>query len=175
VATAFLASFLQDFQSICSPPGFSPQHRLPLTVAGINQHIINTTNRHSLSRLLPIPSVRYAPNNSAYIPAREMVPHALLMQAPLEDRVVDSRFQNLLDVYRGTRGERSELGDGILVLYYLWMDGWDPNRSLTKLNKTPIWTATVTLVFACARFCMCENDEGPWQANGASGGRTGQS
>jgi hypothetical protein len=29
-----------------------------------------------------------------------------------------------------------------------WFDGWDPNSSLCKANKTPIWSGTVTLIFS---------------------------
>jgi hypothetical protein len=28
-----------------------------------------------------------------------------------------------------------------------WFDGWDPNSSMSKANKTPIWSGTVTLIF----------------------------
>jgi hypothetical protein len=151
VATSYLSAFLLDYERLCLPEGYSPPHRLPFTLAEIRQQILNTTNQNSLERLLPVPSVLTVEGNAAYIPAKEMVPHALSMQPPLSDRVIDGRFQNLLEVHRNKVGGGLPKKGGLLVLYYLWMDGWDPSRSLTKLNKTPIWTATVTMIFACAR------------------------
>jgi hypothetical protein len=35
----------------------------------------------------------------------------------------------------------------IVCLVTYWFDGWDPNSSLSKANKTPIWSGTATLIF----------------------------
>jgi hypothetical protein len=149
VATQHLSAFLLSYERICTPAGYEPTHRLPFTIRAMRQQILNTTNQNSLESLLPVPSVERAPNNSAFVPAEELVLHGLMLQQPVAERIVDVRFQKLIEVYRD--GGAFTPFDGIVLLYYLWMDGWDPNRSLTKLNKTPIWTATVTLIFACGR------------------------
>jgi hypothetical protein len=129
---------------------------LPITRSQMIRTITNITNRTSIAAAVPTPSPVELKTGHAYIPLKDIILHALGMQPATS--IILEKYQRLVDSPIGCRCMKTahnafQVMPSNLVKKYVcfltfWFDGWDPNSSLCKANKTPIWTGTVTLIFA---------------------------
>ena len=136
-----------------------PQHghsSLPITRAQMIRVITNLTNRTSMASSIPTPRPYELRVRHAYLPLEDAMGHALGLQ-PATSIVLD-KYQRLMGSPQGQ--VCLDAARQIFLLHPLdsakalvcgltfWFDGWDPNSSMSKANKTPIWSGTVTMVFA---------------------------
>ena len=128
---------------------------LPITVAQIKRVITNASSRTSICSTMPTPRPVELHNRHAYLGLSEIIGHALGLQPAVSvilekyQRLVNSPCgQNCLTEANAILGAPtvSHLHKMICYLTF-WFDGWDPNSSMTKANKSPIWSGTVTLIF----------------------------
>ena len=129
---------------------------LPITRSQMIHTITNITNRTSIAAAIPTPSPVELGTGHAYVPLKDIILHALGMQPATS--IILEKYQRLVDSPRGcsclkTAHDAFQVMPSNVVKKYVciltfWFDGWDPNSSLCKANKTPIWTGTVTLIFA---------------------------
>ncbi len=129
---------------------------LPITRSQMRRVITNISTSTSIASSMPTPRPQELSTRHAYIPLAEVIGHALGLQPPTS--VVLEKYQRLMRSVRGTQclAEASFALDTpstrhlrkLSCCLTFWFDGWDPNSSLCKANKTPIWSGTVTLIFA---------------------------
>jgi hypothetical protein len=153
VHNVLLSTLLSVF--VISRPSPGPS-ALPITRSQLYRVITNRSSRTSVASLLPTPKPTEILARHAFVDLVEAVGHALAMQ-PANTVVVD-KYQRLMDSVQGRRcicdaqshfvGEPVSQIPQLVCCLTFWFDGWDPNSSMTKANKTPIWSGTVTLIFA---------------------------
>jgi hypothetical protein len=153
VHQVLLSSLLSVFVYARPPTGPSS---LPITRKQMRRVITNMSTSTSISASMPTPRPRELSARHAYLPLLEVIGHALGLHPPAT--IILEKYQRLLMSSRGTLclAEASFALDlpptrHILKLcccLTFWFDGWDPNSSMCKANKTPIWSGTVTLIFS---------------------------
>ena len=153
VHQVLLSTLLTVFVTARPHDGYSS---LPLTRAQMIRVITNLTHRTSMAAAIPTPRPHEISLRHAYLPLEDAVGHALGLQAA--HSVVLEKYQRLMVSPQGERSLQearhyfaSQPLDSPLSLVCgltFWFDGWDPNSSMSKANKTPIWSGTVTMVFA---------------------------
>jgi hypothetical protein len=129
---------------------------LPINRSQMVRTISNLTNSTSIAVAIPTPHPVELGNCHAYIPLQDLIVHALGMQPA--SSIILEKYQRLVGSPKGrsclwSAQKAFEAGPLTVLMRYVcflmfWFDGWDPNSSLCKANKTPIWTGTVTLIFA---------------------------
>ena len=123
----------------------------------MRKEITNISNSTSIVASMPTPRPRELGSRHAYyLPLAEVLGHTLGLQPP--NAVILEKYQRLLREDRGTQclAEASFALDvpptrnlrKLCCSLIFWFDGWDPNSSLCKANKTPIWSGTATLIFS---------------------------
>jgi hypothetical protein len=149
---ALLSSLLSVF--VLARPQTGPSS-LPITRAQIIRVITNQSNRTSIVSTIPTPRPVELGSRHAYLPLEEVIGHALGLQP--HGGVIAEKYQRLMNSTRGLSclsdakiqldvPDSNHLCKLVCCLTY-WFDGWDPNSSMSKANKTPIWSGTVTLIF----------------------------
>ena len=153
VHQVLLSTLLSVF--VISRPQKGPS-ALPITRSQLLRVITNKTNQMSLAASMPTPRPIEIGLRHAYVNVEEIIGHALGMEPSHEN--VTPKYQRLMDSAHG----RKCLCDAnthfqllpvtnmkrLICCLTFWFDGWDPNLSMTKANKTPIWSGTITLIFA---------------------------
>jgi hypothetical protein len=129
---------------------------LPITRAQMISAITNITKRSSIAAAIPTPRPIELGQRHAYLSLKDAIGHALGLQ-PAKCIILD-KYQRLMNSAEGRNCLMSAKGafamaqpnglQQIVCCLTFWFDGWDPNSSLTKANKSPIWSGTVTLIFA---------------------------
>ena len=153
VHNALLSTLLSVFVIARPSPGSSA---LPITCLQLRRVITNRSSRLSLASALPTPTPTEIRARHAFVDLEEVVGHALAMQPAYP--VVADKYQRLINTVQGRQcicdaqahfdqAPVSQIPQLVCCLTY-WFDGWDPNSSMTKANKTPIWSRTVTVIFA---------------------------
>lgn len=153
VHQVLLSSLLAVF--VYARPQLGPSS-LPITRHQMRRVITNISTSTSIASSMPTPRPRELGTRHAYLPLDEVIGHALGLQ-PLNSVVLE-KYQRLMRSVRGTQClAASSFALDIPATRHLlklsccltfWFDGWDPNSSLCKANKTPIWSGTVTLIVA---------------------------
>jgi hypothetical protein len=153
VHQVLLSTLLSVFVAARPLNGYSS---LPITRAQMIRVITNRTNRTSMASSIPTPRPQELRLRHAYLPLEDAIGHALGLQ-PATSLVLE-KYQRLMASHQGTLclntarqyfDSHSLDGSPSLVCgLTFWFDGWDPNSSMSKANKTPIWSGTVTMVFA---------------------------
>ena len=126
---------------------------IPDQPSHVTSMLTNTTNRHSLAMILPVPEAVKLTNDLYGCRLCEVVGCALLM--PPVERINHSHFRYKSFVKsRHFQSERRRIpssshksGSPVVLAYVnIWSDGWDPNR-LSKSNRGSAWTATASILF----------------------------
>jgi hypothetical protein len=140
---------------VISRPKIGPSS-LPITQAQLLRVITNASNRTSIYSTIPTPRPVELKARHAYLGLAEVIGHALGLQPAAS--VIIEKYQRLVNSPRGQQclvEARSTLVlptlfhlQKMVCMLTFWFDGWDPNSSMSKANKTPIWSGTVTLIFA---------------------------
>jgi hypothetical protein len=152
VNQALLSSLLSVF--VLARPQTGPSS-LPITRAQMIRVITNQSNRTSIVSTIPTPHPVELGSRHAYLPLEEVIGHSLGLQP--HEGVIAEKYQRLMNSTRGISclsdakiqldvPDTNHLRKLVCCLTY-WLDGWDPNSSMSKANKTPIWSGTVTLIF----------------------------
>jgi hypothetical protein len=152
VNQALLSSLLSMF--VLARPQTGPSS-LPITRSQMIRVITNASNRTSIVSTIPTPRPVELGSRHAYLALEEVIGHALGLQPA--DGVTLEKYQRLMNSPRGQRclddakmrldvPETNHLRKLVCCLTF-WFDGWDPNSSMSKANKTPIWSGTATLIF----------------------------
>ncbi len=159
VNQALLSSLMSIF--VLARPQTGPSS-LPITRGQILQVITNASNRTSMVSSIPTPRPIELGLRHAYLALEEVIGHALGLQP--ENAVVLEKYQRLINSERGRRclaeanmkldvPHANNLHKIVCCITY-WFDGWDPNSSMSKANKTPIWSGTATLIFCSLVGCV---------------------
>jgi hypothetical protein len=129
---------------------------LPVTTAQMRRIITNLSTRTALASAMPTPRPTELGTQHAYLYLEDAMAHALGLQ-PTSSIILD-KYQRLVNSSQGLvclEGARQAYSalpqhglDELVCMLTFWFDGWDPNSSLCKANKTPIWSGTVTMIFA---------------------------
>ena len=130
---------------VLSRPKIGPSS-LPITRAQITRVITNASSRTSMYSTIPTPRPVELRNRHAYLELTEIMGHALGLQ-PAES-IILKKYQRLVNSPRGQicwGDARARLVlpsvrhlNKIVCLLTYWFDGWDPNSSMSKANKSPI-------------------------------------
>ena len=152
VHNALLSTLLSVF--VISRPSTRPS-ALPITKAQLSSVITNKSNQMSIAASLPTPRPTEIGARHAFVDLVEVIGHALGMQPP--NTVVNDKYQRLVHSVQGQKclqeaqahydESRVTSLQRLVCCLTFWFDGWDPNSSMTKANKTPIWSGTATLIF----------------------------
>jgi hypothetical protein len=152
VHQALLSSLLGVF--VLARPQTAPS-ALPITGSQIRRVISNISSSTAIVSTVPTPRPVELGLRHAYLYLEDAIGHALAMQ-PLTS-VVLGKYQRLVNSPKGQnclakaraafRLLHSCPVTPMACLITYWFDGWDPNSSLCKANKTPIWSGTATLIF----------------------------
>jgi hypothetical protein len=125
-------------------------HSLPLFSLGKFHSVVrNPTRKWSLYNLLPTPSViEVRAGQAAYVPFEQLIHYSMLqLLVHGSGYTVAERHERLVQTSLCVELRRTiPHGVDLVIFANIWCDGWDPSRSLTKINKSPIWTSTATLV-----------------------------
>ena len=135
--------------------------QLPTTHKAFLSKILNNTNTNSLASIIPIPPRICLSGKHAYVSIPTIVAYDLGMADPVVDAPYNEKFDRLVNSPHGQKLiERSRMVlmeeqttidcthtsyVPLVVLFMMWFDGWDPNRS-SKGNRSPVWSGSLTMV-----------------------------
>ena len=134
-------------------------YSIPITPKSFLSQLKQPSHQHSLHSILPIPEVLHNKKTEmGMCSPLELI--AMAMFLPPFQKISEHnhhRYQSLVKSESFLRKRmkvpieysfhtRADTTPSVLVYIVLWSDGWDPNRS-NKGNRSPVWTATSTLVF----------------------------
>ena len=125
---------------------------LPSDELSFQQMVLRNDAGFSLTRLLPVPKITIGTNRHAFIGLFALIQHSMLFlqcddkNEKYTNLIKSLSAQTILDHAKQQINEALQPST-LIALVISWFDDWDKNSSISKSNKTSIFSGVHTIVF----------------------------